>query len=99
MAETTQLVMAGKKMAMPRFLKRLVQAGLGVALTSAVFFAMIVGNGLLIGRATTLQSAYNAWLAFIRRPDILTTMVLTAVVTVLLLYWQRDQERRPGGRP
>jgi hypothetical protein len=25
--------------------------------------------------------------------------VITALVTMLLLYWQRDQERRPGGRP
>jgi hypothetical protein len=36
-------------------------------------------------------------LAFIKRPDILSTMVLTAFVTVLLVYWQRNQERRSGG--
>jgi nicotinamide riboside transporter PnuC len=38
----------------------------------------------------------NLWLTFIRRPDILTTMVLTAFVTVLFVYWQRNQERRAG---
>ncbi len=33
------------------------------------------------------------WVTFINRTDILATMVLTALVTVLLVYWQRDQER------
>jgi hypothetical protein len=44
-----------------------------------------------------LQAGINVWLAFIRRPDILTTMVLTAFVTVLFVYWQRERERRAGG--
>lgn len=99
MADTTTLVMAGKKMAMPRLFKRLVQVALAVGLTAAVFFFVIVGNGFLVGRGTTLQAGFNAWLAFVRRPDILTTMVLTAFVSVLLVYWQRDKERKAGGRP
>jgi hypothetical protein len=96
MSETTQLVMAGKKMSVPRFLKRLVQVALAVALTAGVFFVVIAGNGFLTGR-TTFQAGYQAWLTFMRRPDILTTMVLTAVVTVLMVYWQRDRERKTGG--
>jgi hypothetical protein len=96
MSETTQLVMAGKKMSVPRLLKRLVQVALAVALTAGVFFVVIAGNGFLTGR-TTFQAGYQAWLAFVRRPDILTTMVLTAVVTVLMVYWQRDRERKTGG--
>jgi hypothetical protein len=96
MSDTTQLVMAGKKMSVPRLLKRLVQVALAVALTAGVFFVVIAGNGFLTGRAT-FQAGYQAWLAFVRRPDILTTMVLTAVVTVLLVYWQRDRERKVGG--
>ena len=99
MADTTQLVMAGRKLSMPRFLKRLVLVALAVAVTAAVFFVVIVGNGFLVpaGRATTLQAGFNAWLTFMRRPDILTTMVLTALVSILLVYWQRDRERRVGG--
>ena len=97
MADTTQLVMAGRKLSMPRFLKRLVLVALAVAVTAAVFFVVIVGNGFLVGRGTTLQAGFNAWIAFVRRPDILTTMVLTAVVSILLVYWQRDRERRVGG--
>jgi hypothetical protein len=56
-----------------------------------------VGNGFLVGRGTTLQAGFNAWVAFVRRPDILTTMGLTALVSILLVYWQRDRERRVGG--
>jgi hypothetical protein len=101
MADTTQLVMAGRKLSLPRLLKRLVQVALAVALTAGVIFVVMVGNGFLVpaGRATTLQAGFNAWLTFMRRPDILTTMVLSAAVSVLLVYWQRDKERRVGGRP
>jgi hypothetical protein len=98
MADTTQLVMAGKKVSVPRLLKRLLQIALAVALTAALFFVVIAGNGFLTGR-TTFQAGYQAWLAFVQRPDILTTMVATAVVTVLLVYWQRERERKTGGRP
>ena len=95
MVERTILALpAGKKVSVPRLLKRALQIALALALTAAVQLVMIVGNGLLIGRGTTLQSAVNIWLAFIKRPDILSTMTVTAVVTVLLVYWQRDRERR-----
>ena len=67
-----------------------------MALTAAVFLAVIVGNGLLVGRQASLQAGINLWLAFIKRPDILATMFLTALVTVLFVYWQRNQERRAG---
>jgi hypothetical protein len=96
MSDTTQLVMAGRRMLMPRLFKRLAQIALSVAVTAALFFVMIAGNGYLVGR-TPLRAGFNAWLAFIQRSDILATMVLTAFVTVLVMYWQRDQERRPGG--
>jgi hypothetical protein len=99
MADTTQLVMAGKKMSMPRLFKRLLQVALAVALTAAILFVMIAGSRFLIGPGPqgTLQAGYAAWLAFVRRPDILTTMVLTAFVSVLLVYWQREKERKMGG--
>lgn len=97
MVETTSLVVAGKKLSVPRLIKRVLQVAMAVALTAGVFLVVIVGNGFLVGRATSLQAGVNAWLAFIKRPDILTTMVLTAFVTVLFVYWQRNQERRAGG--
>jgi len=96
MSDTTQLVMAGARTAVPRRVKRRVQVALAVALTAGLFFVVIAGNGYLTGR-TTFQAGFQAWLAFVRRPDILTTMVATAVVTVLLVYWQREKERKSGG--
>jgi hypothetical protein len=65
MVETTVLVVPGKKISVPRFLKRILQIAIGVALTSAVFLVMIVGNGMVVGRNASLQSGMNAWLAFI----------------------------------
>src|SRR5262245_14563566 len=97
MSDRTMLVVVGKRLPVPRLLKRLLQVAMAVALTAGLFFVVIVGNGFLVGRATSFQAGYAAWLAFIRRPDILTTMVLTAFVTVLLVYWQREQERKAGG--
>ena len=97
MAETTVLVVAGKKMSVPRLLKRTLQVAMAVAVTATVFLVIIVGNGAVVGRGTSFQAGINTWLAFIIRSDILSTMVLTAFVTVLLVYWQRNQERRSGG--
>ena len=96
MVETTLLVVSGNKLTVPRLLKRTLQVAIAVALTAAVFLVVIVGNGLLVGRQASLQAGINLWLAFIKRPDILATMVLTAFVTVLFVYWQRNQERRTG---
>ena len=96
MVETTLLVVSGKRMTVPRILKRTLQVALAVAFTAAVFLVVIVGNGLIVGRQQSLQVGINAWLAFIKRPDILATMILTAFVTVLFVYWQRSQERKAG---
>jgi ABC-type sulfate transport system permease subunit len=97
MVETTVLVMAGKKISVPRLLKRTLQVAMAVAVTASVFLVVIVGNGAVAGRGTSFQAGLNTWLEFIKRPDILSTMVLTAFITVLLVYWQRNQERRSGG--
>jgi ABC-type sulfate transport system permease subunit len=87
---------AGKKVTVPRLFKRALQVALAVALTSGVFLVMIVGNGMIAGRNASLQTGMNAWLAFIKRPDILPTITLTALVTVLVVYWMRNHERRGG---
>jgi hypothetical protein len=97
MVERTILVVAGKALPVPRFIKRTLQIGIAVLLTAGVFLVVIVSNGLLVGRQSSLQAAINVWLAFIKRPDIISTMILTAVVSVLFVYWQRNQERKAGG--
>jgi hypothetical protein len=97
MVETTILVVAGKGLSVPRIFKRLLQVTIAVGLTAGVFLVVIVGNGLVVGRQTSLQAGINLWLAFIKRPDILATMILTALITVVFVYWQRNQERKAGG--
>jgi hypothetical protein len=92
MSEKTILVVPGKKMTVPRPLKRSLQIAAAVALTAGEALAILVGNGLLVPRGHLLQG-WDVWVTFINRTDILATMVLTALVTVLFVYWQRDHER------
>ena len=92
MSEKTILVVPGKKLSVPRVLKRGLQIASAVALTAGVALAILVGNGLLVPRGRLLQG-WDVWVAFINRTDILATMVLTALVTVWFVYWQRDHER------
>lgn len=94
MSDKTTLVMPGvKKMIVPKVFKRSLQIALAMAATALVVLAVLVANAMLVGKGTSVQG-FNIWLAFIRRPDILAIMTLTSIVSVLLIYWQRDQERR-----
>ena len=88
----TVLVLPGTKMSVSRFVKRAAQALGGAACSLAVIGIVMVVNGLLSGRGTTMQWVH-AWLAFVQRPDIVVTVLLTALSTVLFVYWYRDQER------
>ncbi len=94
MSEKTILAVPGskKKLSVPRPVKRSLQVVVSVALTCLVVLALILGNAMLMAKGTSSQGISN-WLAFIQRGDIQTTMVLTAIVSVMLVYWQRDQER------
>ena len=88
----TMLVLPGKRLSVVKPIKRTFQASAGVALTCALILVLVLGNGLLMSKGTTSQ-ALNIWLAFIKRSNILATMFLTAAVTVLFVYWQRDREK------
>lgn len=93
MTEKTTLVLPGKRLSVPKVFKRLVQITLAVSLTSLVALAVIAGNTMLTDKKAQMLKGFDQWMSFINRPDILATMVLTAFVTVMLVYWQRDQER------
>jgi hypothetical protein len=97
MMETTGLAIAGRRISVPRLFKRLLQIAVVLGLTGAVLFVIIVSNGMLAGRQPSLQAGVNMWLAFVKRPEIQLTAVITAVVAVLFVYWQRNQERRASG--
>ncbi len=88
----TVLIMPGKKMSVSRVVKRAVQMAVGTFLGAVTIGAVMILNGLLSGKGSVLQWVHY-WLAFIQRPDILVTMLLTAMTTVLFIYWQRDKER------
>ncbi len=93
MLEKTILAVPGKKLSVPRVYKRTLQISITILLTAAVVLAFAVGNGMLLGRSTAFQGI-TAWLAFIKKPDIQATALLTAIVSVLFVYWQRDRERK-----
>jgi len=91
--ETAILVFAGKKLKVPRLFKRALQVAVSAGLTLLVVLIIQVGDGLLSGKTSSLQTAMSNWLAYIRRPDMLAIITLTATVTVLFIYWHRDRER------
>ncbi len=91
----TTLVLPGRKLQVSRFLKRCLQSLGGMAFAAVTIGAVMVLNGLLSGKGTTMQWV-SYWLGFIQRPDIIVTMLITAMTTVFFVYWQRERER--GGR-
>jgi hypothetical protein len=94
MADKTVLAVPGRKapMPVPRILKRILQIVLAVVLTSAAMLVLMAGNGMLQTK-TPADKMIGVWYSFVIRPDILATMVLTAMVTIAVVYWMRDNER------
>ena len=93
MSDKTTLVMPGQNVIVPRIVKRVAQVATSCALTAAVALVIVVGSGMLLARGSSSRGL-DIWLNFIQRPDIQGTMLLTAIVTVLYVYWHRDRERR-----
>lgn len=93
MAEKMTLGVPGIRIAVPKALKRTVQILFGVALTSTLVLVVMAINSMLVGKGSAVQG-FNAWLLFIRRPDIFAMMALTAAVTVMVIYWQNEDGRR-----
>jgi hypothetical protein len=69
--------------------KRAVEAAVATGLTSFLALVILVLNNVLTGRGGWVNG-FDVWLAFMRQPAILGTMILTALVTSLYLAWQRD---------
>ena len=93
MSDRTMLAVGINKLSVPRAVKRLLQAATATALTVAVVCVIVVVNGLLLGRGSSMQG-FNTWLAFIGRGDVLGMTMLTAIVTTLYLAWERSREKR-----
>ena len=94
MSDRTQFAVGSRKVAMmPRVMKRTLHVAIAAALTAGVVLFVMMGNGFLVGRGGSLWGVHG-WPAFIKRSDIIGTIILTALVTTAFLYWQRDKERR-----
>jgi len=77
---------------MPPVLQRVLDVTAAIALTAALMLVIVGINAFLMSRGGSF-AGFRVWYAFIGRPDILGTMVLTALVTFGYVFWQ--QRRRP----
>lgn len=89
MSDRTQLAIGRNTLSVPRLTKRALEVALSVGVTGLVSFTILVLNNVLTGRGGW-ANGFDVWMAFIRRPDILGTMVLTAICAVGFLHWQRE---------
>jgi hypothetical protein len=88
------IALGGKSLSVPRIAKRALQVLTATGLTAIVTLFIIMANNLLLGRGVT--PGFGIWLGFIQRPETIGTMVLTAVVTIGYLYWDKRSDQ--GGR-
>jgi len=72
--------------------KRATDVAIAVTLTMAVVLLIVVANSFLTSRGGYWQG-FNLWLSLVQRPDIIGTMVLTALVTISYIVWQQGSRR------
>ncbi|MEZ5776313.1 MAG: hypothetical protein R3D33_16870 [Hyphomicrobiaceae bacterium] len=93
MTDRTQLAFGRHSVAVPRLLKRTLQTAMAVIGTALASLLVIMLNTVLTSQGGWLKGV-NAWTGYIQRSDILGTMILTAVVAVAVIHWQRKPDRR-----
>ena len=94
MSDRTQFAVGhNHKVAMPKVMKKSLQVVIAALLTAGVVLFVMMVTGFLVGRGGTM-GGLDVWLSFIGRSDIIGTIILTALVTIAFMYWQRDRERR-----
>jgi hypothetical protein len=74
-------------------LQRVLDVATAIALTAAVVFVIVAGNNLLMPRGGAV-AGFRVWYGFIARPEILSTMILTAVVSFAYVFWQQSRGRK-----
>ena len=93
MSDRTMIALGRASISVPRIAKRALQVLTAVGMTAMVALVVIVMNSLLMAHGGFVPG-FDAWYGFIRRPDIIATMVLTAVVTVGYLFWEKRSDKR-----
>jgi uncharacterized membrane protein len=78
---------------MSPLMKNVVDTAVAIALTMAVVFVIVVASSFLTARGGA-WTGFNQWMALVKRPDIIGTMVLTALVTMAYVVWQKGKRPR-----
>ena len=86
MSDRTQLAFGRNTLSVPRITKRLVEVGVITGL-SALAVLVILGLNTVLTARSGFTIGFDLWLSFIRRSDILGTMMLTAIVAVAYINW------------
>lgn len=89
MSDRTMIAVGGNAFSVPKLAKRALEVAIAVALSAFTSLVILLASYYLTARGGYV-SGIEAWYSFIKKPDILGTMVLTAIVTVSFLIWQRN---------
>ncbi|MBR2536798.1 MAG: hypothetical protein IKE66_12075 [Hyphomicrobium sp.] len=89
MTDRTQLAIGRQMFSVPRVTKRAVEVAVTTGLTGLAALVILGLNNVLTARSG-FTGGLELWLQFIRRSDILGTIILTAIVCVAYLRWTRD---------
>ncbi len=89
MTDRTQLAIGRTMFSVPRLTKRAVEVAVVTGLTGLAALVILGLNNVLTARSG-FTAGLDLWLQFIRRSDILGTIILTAIVAVAYLKWSRD---------
>lgn len=95
MSDRTQLAFGRTSFSVPRLTKRVVEVAVITGLSALAALVILGLNNVLTGRSG-FTAGFDLWMQFIRRSDILGTMILTAIVAVGYVNWQRDSNN--GGK-
>ena len=80
-------------MSLPPLAKRMIDAAIAIALTMGLVLVMVVISNLLVARSNS-WAGFKLWYAFMSRPDILGTIILTALVSMGYVFWQGQRGNR-----
>lgn len=93
LGDRTMIAVGTSAFSVPRIIKRLLETAIATGVTALVALVVILVNSMLTARGGA-SLGIETWLAFVRRPDIIATMALTAFVTISYIAWSRKNERR-----
>jgi uncharacterized membrane protein YhaH (DUF805 family) len=86
MSDRTMIALGRNAFSVPRIAKRVLQALTATGLTALVSLFIVMANAFLTVKDGPLRG-FSTWYAFVTRPDIIGTSLLTAVVTIAYLFW------------